>query len=187
MPYPKEGESKSAYISRCIPYVIKEGTAKDNKQAAAICYSMWEKNKNESITNKIDIFLNEAEEEAKDDLKEKIFNFFKENKNPPDKKFHSLAEKLGIDPDNLEAEIYSILSSFLANGRFNESDIKEEDIPADELKMGIEVEKEHTILPLMAKRIAMDHLAEFKGYYSALKEMENKLKNEDEAKKAKGE
>lgn len=181
MPYPKEGESKSDYISRCIPYVMKEGTAKDNKQAAAICYSMWEKNKNESITNKIDTFLNEAEEEAKEDLKEKIFDFFKENKNPSDDSIHELSDNLKIDSHKFEAIIYSILSSFLANGRFNESGMKEEDLPADELKMGIDVEKEHTILPLMAKRIAMDHLAEFSDYYSRLKKME------DEAKKAKGE
>jgi hypothetical protein len=42
MPKPRPTESKSEYISRCIPYVIKEGTAKDEKQAAAICNSMWE-------------------------------------------------------------------------------------------------------------------------------------------------
>lgn len=52
MPYPKSGESKSEYINRCIPYVIKEGTAKDEKQAAAICYSMW-KRKDEDITNDV--------------------------------------------------------------------------------------------------------------------------------------
>jgi len=125
MPYPKEGESKENYISRCIPYMMKEGTAKDNKQAAAICYSMWEKNKNESITNKIANFLNEAEEEAKEDLKEKIFDFFKENKNPPDEEVHELSDKLKINTHKFEAAIYSILSSFLSNGRFNESGMKE--------------------------------------------------------------
>ena len=41
MPTPNAGESEKDYISRCIPVVLKEGTAKDNKQAAAICYSMW--------------------------------------------------------------------------------------------------------------------------------------------------
>jgi len=41
MPVPKKGETEKDFISRCIPYVIKEGTAKDTKQAAAICYSIW--------------------------------------------------------------------------------------------------------------------------------------------------
>lgn len=41
MPKPLPNEKESDYISRCIPIVIKEGTAKDSKQASAICYSMW--------------------------------------------------------------------------------------------------------------------------------------------------
>jgi hypothetical protein len=49
VPYPKESENKEEYISRCISYVMKEGTAKNNKQATAICYSMWNKEKNENI------------------------------------------------------------------------------------------------------------------------------------------
>jgi len=43
MPKPLLGESRDDYISRCIPIVIHEGTAKDPSQAAAICHSMWEK------------------------------------------------------------------------------------------------------------------------------------------------
>jgi len=42
MPKPEKGESKEHYISRCIPIVINEGTAKNPKQANAICHSMWE-------------------------------------------------------------------------------------------------------------------------------------------------
>ncbi len=41
-PHPKI-ETQEKYISRCIPTVLKEGTTKDPKQAAAICFSMWEK------------------------------------------------------------------------------------------------------------------------------------------------
>lgn len=41
MPTPKPGEQRKDYISRCIPIVISDGTAKDNEQAAAVCYSMW--------------------------------------------------------------------------------------------------------------------------------------------------
>ena len=37
---PTGGESKDAFISRCIPVLIKEGKPED--QAAAICYSSWE-------------------------------------------------------------------------------------------------------------------------------------------------
>jgi hypothetical protein len=37
---PAKGESKDAFIPRCISYVVSEG--KDAGQAAAICYSMWD-------------------------------------------------------------------------------------------------------------------------------------------------
>lgn len=37
---PKKGEKESDFIPRCIAYVVGEG--KDQSQAAAICYSMWE-------------------------------------------------------------------------------------------------------------------------------------------------
>jgi len=60
MPIPNKGESKSEYISKCIPYIMKKGTAKSQEQAAAICYSIWEKRANESkIEMLIDKYLNE--------------------------------------------------------------------------------------------------------------------------------
>ena len=43
MPKPKKYESEKKFLSRCIPVVIGEGKAKDNKQAAAICYNMFSK------------------------------------------------------------------------------------------------------------------------------------------------
>lgn len=45
MPTPGKNEEQSKFISRCIPIVLREGTAKDNKQASAICYSIWRKSK----------------------------------------------------------------------------------------------------------------------------------------------
>jgi len=45
-----------------------------------------------------------------------------------------------------------------------------------ELAMGIEVEKEHTDDPEVAKKIAKDHLAEMPDYYTKLKKMENARK-----------
>jgi len=45
MPNPQKNEKRDDFIQRCIPIVIEEGTAKDGKQAAAICNSMWEESK----------------------------------------------------------------------------------------------------------------------------------------------
>ena len=40
MPKPRTGESERDFISRCVPMIMDEG--KPNKQAVAICYSLWE-------------------------------------------------------------------------------------------------------------------------------------------------
>jgi len=40
---PAKGEKQDEFISRCIKYMLNEG--KDNEQAAAICYDMWETDK----------------------------------------------------------------------------------------------------------------------------------------------
>ena len=42
---PRAGESKDDFIGRCIPVLIGEG--KDQEQAAAICYSMWDERFNQ--------------------------------------------------------------------------------------------------------------------------------------------
>lgn len=45
MPEPGKNEKEEDFISRCVPIVIEEGTAKDNDQAVAICYSLWREHK----------------------------------------------------------------------------------------------------------------------------------------------
>lgn len=46
------------------------------------------------------------------------------------------------------------------------------DFDPEELRMGIEVEKEHTKDPALAKEIAKDHLAEIPDYYTKLKKID---------------
>jgi hypothetical protein len=41
MPKPRKGESQRDFVSRCVPIVLNDGTTKDNKQAVAICYSIF--------------------------------------------------------------------------------------------------------------------------------------------------
>jgi HK97 family phage prohead protease len=38
---PHDHESQPAFLERCIPFLIDEGTAKDPRQAAAICYRIY--------------------------------------------------------------------------------------------------------------------------------------------------
>ena len=60
----------------------------------------------------------------------------------------------------------------------NKHNVSLEEIES-QLKIGIEIEKEHTDDDETAKRIAMDHLTEFAQYYDALVKMEKGLKENE--------
>lgn len=42
MPNPKSYKTEKDFMAACIPVVLKEGTAKSNDQAVAVCSSMWQ-------------------------------------------------------------------------------------------------------------------------------------------------
>lgn len=105
------------------------------------------------------------------DVSTELLDFLQKNIDPSDNEIHSLAEKLNVEPDDLEAMIYSLSTDFWANGRYNE---KGKNIQFDEkeLAAGIKVEMEHTSNKIMAERIAKDHLTEINDYYTRLIKME---------------
>ncbi len=45
MPTPRTGESKKAFLKRCIPKTVNDGTAKNSDQAVAICSSVYDRSK----------------------------------------------------------------------------------------------------------------------------------------------
>ena len=116
-------------------------------------------------------------EGSDDSTKKDLFQYIVTNKNPSDSQVHSMAKQLGMEPDDLEEVIYSIIGSFSA-GKSVSAGLRTENVDPNELKMGIEVETEHSNLPLIAERIAMDHLAEIPDYYTRLKKMEDDAKAE---------
>jgi hypothetical protein len=120
-----------------------------------------------------DFIKEEEEKQVADDKMGAIFDFFANNPDPKDEVIHKLGEDLGIKPDEFETMIYSILSSILAHGKYKENPV---DADPEQIKMGTEVEKEHTNMPAIAKRIALDHLAEIPDYYTRLKKMEDETK-----------
>lgn len=54
---------------------------------------------------------------ANPDLERQVIQFFKQNPNPPDSKVHELAEKLNVNPHDLETVIYSLLTKQLVNAK----------------------------------------------------------------------
>lgn len=108
--------------------------------------------------------------------------WFSENPNPADKKYHAWAEEQGWKSEDAEAAAYrlvSAFSTFLFAGRAAEKGITAKDVDPVELSMGISVEMEHTTCRLIAERIALDHLAEIKDYYTRLAKMESEAGVED--------
>lgn len=57
-------------------------------------------------------------------------------------------------------------------------DVSVEDI-LSQLEIGIEVEKEHTMDPDLAREIALDHLNELPDYYTRLLDMEHSAEGKD--------
>lgn len=98
-----------------------------------------------------------------------IIDFFASKEKPTDDEVHSLAKELGIDKHQFEEKIYAILSSFFNAGRYKTNPVEPD---AEELKKGMEVEKEHTTSDVFARRIALDHLSELPDYYTRLAKME---------------
>jgi len=108
--------------------------------------------------------------------------------NHPDPKHSTIkdwAEHEGFDAQEAEAMMFVLatkMAVFLRDGRANEKGYTEKNAPKDELRMGIEVEREHSPDIDIRKRISLDHLAETEKYYTGLAKMERELgvKEEDE-------
>jgi hypothetical protein len=60
MPKPNKGEKQKEFIARCIPIVMNEGTTDDNKQAAAICFSLWRRRNQKKSKSRSEEILEES-------------------------------------------------------------------------------------------------------------------------------
>lgn len=121
--------------------------------------------------------IKESKEMSKDKLSLAVAEFLRDNPFPDDKAFHAWAESKGIDTDEAEAVAYALATKFVKfvfGGRSKSQ--PPADIDPDQLKKGIEVEQEHIDDPVVAEKIAIDHLTEFREYYTALDKMESELK-----------
>lgn len=64
------------------------------------------------------------------------------------------------------------LSTVNLYGKADKDDLKATEVDPHELKLGMEVEMEHTVDRKVAKQIALDHLTEIPDYYTRLLKME---------------
>jgi hypothetical protein len=119
-------------------------------------------------------------------LEDKIIAFLSENPNPSDDVLHKWAEEQKLDIHQVETATYKLATTkvkFLVGGRSVQKGVSAKGVDSNELKMGIEVEYEHTTDKDTAERIALDHLAELPDYYTRLKKMEKEGGVAEEPKK----
>ena len=105
-------------------------------------------------------------------IEDVIIKVFEKYENPSDDLIHKIAEKIGMDKHKFEEEIYKTLHNFVKfrPGKHRHIDASKYD--AEQMKVGINIEKEHTDCPLIAAEITKDHLAEIPDYYTRLIRME---------------
>jgi len=106
------------------------------------------------------------------DIEKAVIKLFEKVENPLDELIHKVAEKLGVEHSKFEEAIYATLYKFVKfqPGKHRHIDASKYD--ANEMKIGIGIEKEHTDCPIIATEIAKDHLAEIPDYYTRLVKME---------------
>lgn len=130
-------------------------------------------------------FISKTKKADKQELYKGVIDLLNDNPNPPDSVVHDWAKEHGYEPSAVETEIYrlaTLFADFLKNGFSVKKGTKEKDVDAQELKWGIEIEKEHAEDIGVRTRISLDHLAEIPDYYTRLRKMESEAKA---AKKAK--
>jgi len=115
------------------------------------------------------------------DLEKDLLKFLVGSKSLKLKNIAGFAESNKLTNDDLIetlAKFGKLFAQFALKGEANKTNTTEESVDQDQLKTGIKIEMEHTNNPDIAKRIAVDHLAEIKDYYTRLVKMEKDAEKE---------
>lgn len=108
-----------------------------------------------------------------------IIEFLIENPRPSDEE-HTWAKDNGYTPEEVEEFLYELIGSMMkkmSKAYF----AKDEDFDADQLKRGIEVEKEHTDNEFISKLIGKTHLLECPDFYTYSDRAEKQCKKDVKA------
>lgn len=114
---------------------------------------------------------------------------------------HELAESMGLNVHEVESYIYGLARGNTKTARIRalhgllkraqDNDVipggkaagkPSSEYSAEQIRMGVKVEKEHTPSKAKAEEIARDHLEEFPDYYTRLKKMEHEAEKAKEKK-----
>ena len=119
--------------------------------------------------------LQQQSDELSSDVQKTIILFIKMMPNATYEDLLQYLAKSGFTKMTSEDNILQLLTTYI-NGVGKHINVPDDTFNQDELERGIEVEKEHTDCPIIAKEIAKDHLAECPDYYTRLDQMESECK-----------
>jgi hypothetical protein len=117
--------------------------------------------------------------EERIDLQDRLAEFLTQHPNPSKEELKTWIKANNWKADYVIEELSRLAAqqvSFLYNGEWVKSKKRMGEVDPKQLKLGIKIEMEHTSNPMVAKRIALDHLAEIKDYYTRLVKMEEEAK-----------
>ncbi len=106
------------------------------------------------------------------DIDKAIFKFFRRYPEPNQDVIDNFLKKENLTLTQFLCLCFKITKSFAGYGNFNESGKVMTDFDINQILKGLKVEREHTNCIIMARRIALDHLAECDDYYDRLELME---------------
>ena len=133
MPQPQQGESESAFVKRCIPYLIHEGkhpnTEEGRSAAAGECYGIYRNKSDDDLNKEIEAIKIEIKENKEEiEYLEQELDERKKQNEYLEYKINKKQELIG--KDNGDEPIEEILDSE------DEIDIKSDDIIKFKGKVG---------------------------------------------------
>lgn len=109
-------------------------------------------------------------QQSKESKMKKVFNFFMNEESINKDIIKEFIDKNDISMEYFNDIVYNLFSKFCSCGEWMRKGKPKVD--EDQVSLGIEIEYEHTDNPLIAERIALDHLTENDQYYDYLILME---------------
>lgn len=96
-----------------------------------------------------------------------VMDFFAKPGKITDADFHAFCEQNGFNVHEAESIAYSLAQALMSIVRGGKgAGLDPNQVDPQQLEWGLEIEKEHTDMPCLQKKIALDHLAEDPQYYS---------------------
>ncbi len=127
-------------------------------------------------------YIVESTEDPHKKLENTVMRYLSSNLNPNENSLKDWAKSNNLNWEQIELIIFKIAAKhskfLLVDGEQFDKKLNVNKLDINQIKKGIDVEKEHTSDENIARKIALDHLALHPNYFDYLEKMINSLGNE---------